>query len=190
MLGGSGIPRRRSVHVLALALMPVELILNGAFRELTLAAGECRVAIFTDAVQRIFTRDRKFSFGHVDSLSVRRLSSRPHWSFSGSKLLISRLWASGFQREAAQNLARAAPVMLKSSPKKRIHSEDIPLPLGPSGQFCTSWISIRIEQPDDLVLVTLLQHMQRPRAVFAATPRNQRCNLRFHATALISAKPG
>ena len=45
-LGGSGVPRRRSVHVLAPALVPVELLLNVAFRELTLATVKFCVATF------------------------------------------------------------------------------------------------------------------------------------------------
>ncbi len=44
-----------------------------------------------------------------------------------------------FRGEAARNLARAASVLLKSSPKKGIHREDIPLSIGMSGQFCTYW---------------------------------------------------
>jgi hypothetical protein len=45
------------------------------------------------------------------------------------------------QKEAARSLARAASVLLKSSPKKRIHADNISLTLGVSGQFCTNWIS-------------------------------------------------
>jgi hypothetical protein len=42
------------------------------------------------------------------------------------------------KREATRNAARAASVLLKSSPKKRIRSDDIPPSLRMSGQFCTN----------------------------------------------------
>src|SRR5271169_1868149 len=42
------------------------------------------------------------------------------------------------KREAKRNSARAASVLLKSSPKKRIRSHDIPPSLRMSGQSCTN----------------------------------------------------
>ena len=42
------------------------------------------------------------------------------------------------KREATRNSARAASVLLKSSPKKGIHCDDIPPYLRMSGQFCTN----------------------------------------------------
>jgi hypothetical protein len=42
------------------------------------------------------------------------------------------------KREATRNSARAASVLLKSSPKKRIHLNDIPPYIRMSGQFCTN----------------------------------------------------
>jgi hypothetical protein len=58
-----GLPRRGFVRVV-LALVLIELVLNVAFCQLTLAAGKCRVAIFTDAEKRVFARDPKPSFRH------------------------------------------------------------------------------------------------------------------------------
>ena len=49
------------------------------------------------------------------------------------------------EREAAGNLARAASVLLESSPKKGIHDDDIPLSVRMSGQSCTSRISTNTE---------------------------------------------
>jgi len=49
------------VHILALALVLVELHLNVAFCKLTLAAGKLHVAVFTYAEQWAFAHDPKSS---------------------------------------------------------------------------------------------------------------------------------
>jgi len=86
----------------------------------------------------------------VDTLRHSKFAGNPYWPRGRSDGFcadggFSIISVSFREREAARNLARAASVLLKSSPKKRIHGDDIPLSLRMSGQFCTNRISTNSE---------------------------------------------
>jgi hypothetical protein len=62
--GFSDDPRSVLGEILALALVRLKLLFNGAFRKPTIAAGELHVAVFTDAEQGTFTHDPQSSLRH------------------------------------------------------------------------------------------------------------------------------